>query len=344
MSTAGCYPASVAMLTNVQDLENLLALPTPADLDFMASRLKGDLIILGAGGKMGPTLVARAAAANCGRHKIYAVSRHGDFAPGVTVIRADLSDRKQVDALPDAPNVLFLVGRKFGSTGNEYLTWSTNTIVPALCAERYADTSRIVALSTGNVYPFLPADSGGATEDTPPAPIGEYAWSALGRERVFESYARQRGTAVTIIRLNYAVEPRYGTLVDIAEKVLTRRPVDLTTGYLNCIWQGDANSVCLRAFDLCAAPAPAILNLTGTATLKVRDIAGAFGRRFGCEPILTGDEDPTALLNNAAKCARIFGEPPTALETMLDRIADWLAQGGPTLGKPTHFEVRSGQF
>lgn len=326
-----------------QELEALLSAPYPEDVEFM-SRLSGDLVFLGAGGKMGPTLVARAVAANRDpQRKIYAVARHGEF-PGATVVRADLSDRRQVDTLlPDAPNVMYLVGRKFGSTGAEHLTWSTNAIVPALACERYID-SRVVALSTGNVYPFVPVDSGGATEaGTPVSPVGEYAWSALARERGFQYFSIERGLKTVLVRLNYAVEYRYGTLVDIAQKVLNREPIDVSMGYFNCIWQGDANSVCLRAFDLCESPAR-ILNLTGKATLRVRDVAHEFGKRFGVDPIITGEESVTALLSNASECERLFGPARVNLEQMLDGIANWLQRGGATLGKPTHFEVRTGKF
>jgi nucleoside-diphosphate-sugar epimerase len=328
--------------TSESELELFLSTPNQRDRDFF-TRLQGDLVILGAGGKMGPTLVARAVAANPDpNRKIYAVARHGDF-PGATTVRADLSSRKDVDTLlPDAPNVMYLVGRKFGSTGAEHLTWATNTLVPALIAERYLN-SRIVALSTGNVYPFTAVESGGPDEATPVAPIGEYAWSALGRERVFQYYSIERGLKTVIVRLNYAVEYRYGTLVDIAQKVLAREPIDVTMGYFNCIWQGDANSVCLRAFDLCESP-PRILNLTGRETLSVWDIAQQFGSRFGVEPVITGKEANTALLSNASLCEKLFGPPETGLQEMLDGIADWLQRGGNTLGKPTHFEVRTGKF
>ncbi|BDC53054.1 epimerase [Bryobacterales bacterium F-183] len=331
------------MIRSEQELEALLSAPYEEDVAALQD-LKGDLILLGAGGKMGPTLVARAVLANRDTNrKIYAVARHGNFIDGTTVIRADLSDRKQVDALPDAPNVLYLVGRKFGSTGAEHLTWGANAIVPAVVAERYAG-AKIVALSTGNVYPFVPIESGGATEDTKPAPIGEYAWSALARERVFEYFAAERATPVAILRLNYAVEQRYGTLVDIASKVLAGEPIDLTMGYFNCIWQGDANSICLRAFSICSTPQARILNMTGLETLRVRDIAEEFGKRFGRTPQFTGQEAPTALLNNAAESAKLFGKPRVSVQQMMDWIADWLQHGGTTLNKPTHFEVRTGTF
>jgi nucleoside-diphosphate-sugar epimerase len=331
------------MIRSEQELEAQLSAPYKEDIEFMR-RLDGDLIFLGAGGKMGPTLVARAVAANQAagvERKIYAVARHGEF-PGTIQVRADLSDRKQVDALPDAANVIYLVGRKFGSTGNEHLTWATNAIVPSLAAERYIG-SRVVALSTGNVYPFVSIDSGGANEETLPSPIGEYAWSALARERVFQYYSQERGLRTVLVRLNYAVEQRYGTLVDIAQKVLAGETIDVTMGHFNCIWQGDANSVCLRALDLCASPA-AHLNLTGPETLSVREIAGRFGEKFGVTPAFTGQESPTALLNDATKCHKVFGAPHVGVDEMIGLVADWLQQGGGTLGKPTHFEIRTGKY
>lgn len=331
------------MIRSEQELEALLSAPYEEDVAALAS-LQGDLILLGAGGKMGPTLVARAVRANRDpKRKIYAVARHGEFIDGATVVRADLSDRTQVDALPDAANVLYLVGRKFGSTGAEHLTWGANAIVPAVVAERYVK-SNIVALSTGNVYPFVPVESGGATEETKPSPIGEYAWSALARERIFEYFAAERGTPVAILRLNYAVEQRYGTLVDIASKVLAGETIDLTMGYFNCIWQGDANSICLRAFSACSAPQARILNMTGLETLRVRDVAIEFGKRFGRTPQFTGEEAPTALLNDASESVRLFGALKVTVPQMMDWIAEWLQQGGTTLNKPTHFEVRTGTY
>lgn len=333
------------MQTNA-DVEDLLSQPSPADYEFFR-RLQGDLLILGAAGKMGPTLVQRAARAAEGRTRIYAVSRaNAGYPEGVEHIAADLLNPRDVKALPDAANIVYLVGRKFGSTGNEPLTWATNAIVPAYVGERFAGSgARMVALSTGNVYPFVPVDSGGALESTPTAPVGEYAQSALARERVFQYFAQAAGTPTTIIRLNYAVEPRYGVIVDLARKVLAGTPIDVTMGYVNFIWQGDANSVCLRALEYTQTPEARILNLTGTETHAVRDLAKRIAKALEvAEPQFTGEEAPTALLSNAAECARLFGPPSVSTDQAIAHVVEWLKQGGAVLDKPTHFEVRSGKF
>jgi nucleoside-diphosphate-sugar epimerase len=333
------------MIRTEPELENLLSTPSEADIQ-AAARLEGDVIVLGAAGKMGPSFVARlrrsieAAGANT---RVFSVTRSGPIpVEGVEHVRADVLDRAQVNRLPDAGNVIYMVGRKFGSTGNEPLTWAVNALAPALVAERYPQ-ARIVAFSTGNVYPFTPIDSGGATESTPTAPIGEYAQSALARERIFEYYSNLNGTPVVLLRLNYAVECRYGVLVDIAQKVIERIPIDLAMGYANVIWQGDANSICLRSLALCQTPAR-VLNMTGAERISVRDVAQDFGRRFDIEPIFEGEEAQTALLNNASLCHRLLGPPLVSVAEMMDLIAGWLPAGGRTLGKPTHFETRTGKF
>ncbi|MCS6952426.1 MAG: NAD(P)-dependent oxidoreductase [Bryobacterales bacterium] len=334
-----------------QELEDLLSRPSEADRE-AARDWSGDLLILGAGGKMGPTLARRArrAADEAGVSlRVIAVARFSDPAVreklerwGVETLTADLLDEEQLAALPDAPNVVFMAARKFGSTGDEPLTWALNTYLPARVAVRFRH-SRIVAFSSGNVYPLVPVISGGATEATPPDPIGEYAQSVLGRERMFQYFSQLYGTPVVLLRLNYAVELRYGVLLDIGLKVFERRPVDLSMGAVNVIWQGDANSVCLRAFRLAASP-PEILNVTGPETLSVRWIARRFGEHFGVEPVFEGTEAPTALLNNAAHCHRLFGYPSVSAEQMIEWVAQWIAAGGRILGKPTHFEVRDGKF
>ena len=275
------------MTHSVEELEEALSRPGAADIEAVRS-LRGDLLILGAGGKMGPSLARRAARAARQAEvavKITAVSRFGDTvvrrqleSEGVETVAADLLDPLALGSLPWAPNVIFMAARKFGSTGEESLTWAMNSWLPAQVAQRYRN-SRIVAFSSGNVYPFVPVDSGGASEQTPPGPVGEYAQSVLGRERMFEHFSREFGTPVTLLRLNYAVELRYGVLLDIARKVHEGRPVDLGMGYVNVIWQGDANSICLRSFRLCASP-PAVLNITGPETLSVREIAEGFAERF----------------------------------------------------------------
>lgn len=331
-------------MQSTEQLEELLSRPSAADIEALA-QLEGSILVLGAGGKMGPTLVQRvwrASQESRRPREVIAVARSGVFPAGVRHIAADLLDPQAIAQLPDAPNVIYLVGRKFGSSGNEPLTWATNAIVPALVGQRFRG-ARLVALSTGNVYPFVDVDSGGATESTPPAPVGEYAQSALARERIFEYYAQTQGTRVAIIRLNYAVEPRYGVLLDLATKLLSRTPIDLTMGYVNFIWQGDANSVCIRALNHCQSPAR-VLNLTGDATHSVRELASQLGERLGIEPIFQGREAATALLSNASACSSIFGSPSMSANEMIQLTAGWLAAGGGTLGKPTHFETRSGRF
>jgi hypothetical protein len=244
--------------------------------------------------------------------------------------------------LPDVDNVIFMAARKFGTSGAEYLTWAMNTYLPGLVAERYRD-SKIVAFSTGNVYPLRSASQGGASESTGVEPVGEYGQSALGRERMFEYGASKWHTPVAILRLNYAIDLRYGVVPDIGRAVYERRPVDLRMGLVNVIWQGDANSVCLRSFAHCQAP-PNILNLSGPETLSVRYLAQEFGRRFGVEPVLSGEESNTALLTNAAKVHQMFGYPEVSALDLIDWTAAWIASGGGSLNKPTHFQVRDGRF
>jgi nucleoside-diphosphate-sugar epimerase len=338
-------------IKSVQELEEFLARPSESDIAAMA-RLDGDLLILGVGGKMGPSLARRAhrAAEKAGvRKKIIAVARFSDnqlraslASEGIGTLAVDLLQPGALSKLPDVPNVIFMAARKFGTTGSEDLTWAMNTFLPGLVAERYR-ASRIVAFSTGNVYPLRHAMEGGAIESTPVAPVSEYAQSALGRERMFEYGSRQWGTAVTILRLNYAIDLRYGVLLDIGTAVFERRPIDLHMALVNIIWQGDANSVCLRSFAHCQAP-PLILNLTGPETLRVKFIAEEFGRRFNMQPTFISEEMPTALLSNAAKAHQIFGRPTVTPEQMIDWTSAWIATGGPRLNKPTHFEVRDGKF
>jgi len=291
-----------------------------------------ELLVIGAGGKMGPSLVERARLA-APHAKIVAVARSGSD------ISADLLDRKQVDALPDSKNVIFLAGRKFGSTGNEGLTWATNALLPALIAERYKD-ARIVALSSGNVYPLT---RDGATEETLPDPAGEYAQSVLARERIFEYFSERNGTRVALLRLNYAIDVRYGVLLDIGQRVFAGQPVSVVMGAVNVIWQDDANSVVLRSLKLAASP-PFVLNVTGPGVLRVREIAARFGKIFGIEPVLEGKEADTALLNDASLCHRLMGSPEVSVEEMMEKVAEWIRAGNPTLGRPTHFEVRDGKY
>ena len=333
------------------ELEDRLSQPNEAVIAAMRD-VRGDLMLLGAGGKMGPSL-ARLAQRACRQagiaKRVIAVARFSNEAlvsrleaEGIETIRCDLLDRPQLLALPDVPNVVFMAARKFGTSGSEYLTWALNTYLPGLVAERFRD-SRIVAFSTGNVYPLRSASEGGASELTAVAPVGEYAQSALGRERMFE-YASQRwGTLVTILRLNYAVDLRYGVLLDIGSAVHERRPVNLRMGLVNVIWQGDANAACLRSFAHCQSP-PNVLNITGPETLSVRYLALEFGRRFQIEPAWDGEETESALLNCASKAHRLFGYPSVTTQELIEWTAHWIQSGGPTLRKPTHFDVRDGKF
>jgi hypothetical protein len=300
---------------------------------------------------MGPSLARRLRRATSeagGASRVFAVSRFSDpdlarglQADGVSVVRADLLDPRAVEALPDAADVLFLSGMKCGATARPDLTWAQNTLVPAHVARRYAG-SRIVAFSTGNVYAFVPPGSGGSVETDATAPVGEYAQSCLGRERVFEYFAHERGTCAVLFRLFYAVDLRYGTLVDIAGKVFRGEPVDVSVSHVNAIWQGDANSYALRALALCAAPPPA-LNVTGPV-IAVRQAAEFFAARFGTAPRFTGTEAPTALLGNARRCYALLGEPEVGVEQLMSWCADWVARGGKSLGKPTRFERSDGRF
>jgi len=339
------------MISSEQQLEDLLAEPSADDARAMAE-MNGDLVILGVGGKMGPSLARRARRA-CELAKvakrITGVARFSEpgvreslEGAGIETVSADLLAPRALASLPDAPNVLYMAARKFGSTGAEHLTWAMNALLPALVAERYP-AARIVAFSTGNVYPLVSVAGGGATEDMLPVPVGEYAQSALARERIFEFFSRRNQTRMMMLRLNYAIDLRYGVLLDIGQKVFERRPVDVTMGHVNVIWQGDANSLALRSFALCQSP-PAVLNVTGPEILAVLWIAGEFGKRFGIEPIVQGTEAETALLSNAARCYKLFGRPGVTVEQMIDWVADWIRMGGTTLAKPTHFETRDGRF
>ena len=338
-------------MTTTDQLDEVLSRPTPADCEAMRS-LQGDLLILGVAGKMGPSLAARARRAcdQAGiRKRVIGVSRFSDGGlragleqAGIETMAADLLDRNALQTLPDAPNVIFMAGRKFGTQGGEHWTWAMNVLLPALVAERFR-AARIVAFSSGNVYPLRKVTEGGATEEITAGPIGEYAQSVLGRERIFQYYAEQCGTASVLLRLNYAVEMRYGVLVDIGRKVYEQRPVDVTMGHVNVIWQGDANSVTLRSFGLCSVP-PAVLNVTGPETLTVRWIAGRFGELFGIAPRLEGAEAPSALLNDARRCHGLFGPPEVSVEQAIEWTAEWIRAGGASLNKPTHFEARDGRF
>ena len=334
-----------------EQLEEVMSQPTPEVIEAIRE-MTGDLLILGVGGKMGPTLAKlakRAIDASGSDKRIIGVSRFSALdlrsdlnQAGIETIVCDLLNETELQELPDVPNVVFMAGRKFGSTGNEPLTWAMNTYMPGRVAEKYRN-SRIVVFSTGNVYPLTPISHGGATEMHPVEPIGEYAQSCLGRERVFEHAANQFGTRLAILRLNYAIDLRYGILLDIAEKVYCEKSVDVTMGAANVIWQGDANAVVLRTLLHCQSP-PIILNLTGPEIVSSRWLATRFGEIFGKAPVFEGVEAETALLSNAARCHQLFGYPRIALEQMVQWVAHWVEIGEMTLGKPTKFEVRDGKF
>jgi nucleoside-diphosphate-sugar epimerase len=331
-------------------LEDALSEPTPQVIETLR-RHEGDIILLGAAGKMGPSLARmakRASDAAGTKRRVTAVSRFSSggedafTAHGVEAIRCDLLNESEIAKLPDAPNVVYMPGRKFGSTGDEGTTWAINCYLPAVVCKKYAK-SRIVAFSTGNVYPFTPVVSGGPTEDMQLAPVGEYGMSAMGRERMFGYFSRLLGIPTAIIRLNYAVDLRYGVLVDIARKLQSGEPVDLTMGYFNTIWQGDANAMTLRAFDHCEVP-PRAFNVTGPTVVSVREMAEHFAKRFGVPAKFTGTESNTALISNAANGIAMLGPLRVSLTQLADWVADWLERGGRLLGKPTHFEARDGKF
>ena len=337
---------------NVAELEERLSRPSEAVVAAMDA-IDGDFLILGAGGKMGPSLakLARRASDLAGTpRRIIAVSRFSNSElraelseHDIETIASDLLEPEALNRLPEISNVVFMAARKFGTSGDEHLTWAMNTYLPGLVAERFRD-SRIVTFSTGNVYPLRRVSQGGAVETTPVEPIGEYAQSALGRERMFEYASARWGTRITVLRLNYAVELRYGVLVDIARAVFEQRPISLSMPYVNVIWQGDANSWCLRSFAYCQSP-PFVLNVTGPETLCVREIAIEFGRRLGVEPSFLQDvNNSTALLSNASKANALFGSPSVTPTEMIGWIAEWILRGGETLNRPTHFQTRDGKF
>ncbi|UPL10720.1 NAD-dependent epimerase/dehydratase family protein [Microbacterium sufflavum] len=334
------------------ELEEVLATPSDALVADLA-RGSGDLVILGAGGKMGPTLamLARRGMDAAGRtdDAVYAVSRFGDAAirerleaAGVIVVPFDLIENDDFSALPDAPHVVFMVGAKFGAATNASWAWEVNAALPDRVARRYRD-SAIAVLSTGNVYPFVPASSGGASEDVTPAPIGEYAQSCLGRERVFEFGAQERGTKVAIIRLNYAVDLRYGVLADIGTAVHAGEPVSVATANVNVIWQGYANEVVLRSLAH-ASTDPFVINLTGPELLSVESVARGFGSLFDREVTIVEEPQPTALLSDARRCMALFGYPSVSAEELIRMQASWIDAGLPMIAKPTKWAVRDGKF
>lgn len=335
----------------LESLPEHLVTPSDALVAFMRE-LQGDLLVLGVGGKMGVDLaqLARRAWARSDRSgRVIGVSRFcsGDArerlkAAGVATIVADLLDAEAVAALPDAANVIFMAGRKFGTSGHEHLTWAMNALVPALVAQRFR-RSRIVAFSTGNVYPLTPVGQGGASEQTPTGPVGEYAQSCLGRERIFEHFSRTEGVRVALLRLNYAIDLRYGVLSEVARAVRAGQRVDLAMGHVNVIWQGDANEAAIRALAWAGSP-PAVMNLTGPETVSIRWLAERFGELFGRAPRFTGTEGERALLSNASLAHQRFGYPRVPLRQMIAWTAQWLDAGGALLDRPTHFQEQEGKF
>ncbi|WP_274653482.1 NAD-dependent epimerase/dehydratase family protein [Paenibacillus humicola] len=338
-------------MRTLDELEQAMTKPSTKLIEDMKN-IEGDLMLLGVGGKMGPSLakLAMNAIREAGvNKKVYGVSRFSEPGLqdelercGLETIVCDLLDDASLQTLPDVSNVIYMAGTKFGTTGNEHLTWAMNAYLPGRVAEKYR-SSRIVVFSTGNVYPLSPIHSGGATEDFAPAPVGEYGQSCLGRERVFEFFSRRSRTPMLMYRLNYAIDMRYGVLLELAKSVKDGRPIDLAMGHFNCIWQGDANEIALRSLLRCESPVNR-LNVTGPETVSVRYAAAELGKRLGMKPEFTGREAETALLSNASKCMRLFGYPGVSLLQMIDWTAEWAAHGGATIDKPTHFQQREGKF
>jgi len=339
------------LIPDFTDADELLSRPSEADVG-AAGRIEGDILIVGAGGKMGPTLarlIERASRQAGVDRSVYAASRFSDAAArgalekqGVRTVVCDATDRESLAGLPDCPNVYYLIGRKFGSTSDPHLTWATNVYAAALAAERFR-RSRIVALSTANVYPFSEVTAGGSRESDPVGPVGEYAQTALGRERIFEHFSARFSTPVTLLRLSYAIDLRYGVLRDVAERLVAGHPVDLATGYANVIWQRDANSVVFRSIEKASAP-PAVYNLSGRPPVSIREAAERLAELLGVHAHLEGREAETSLLVNVDRCVRDFGAPEMPLEGMLGLTAAWVRSGGEGLGKPTHYGQREGTF
>jgi nucleoside-diphosphate-sugar epimerase len=332
-------------ISTLSELEEELSRPSEADCNFIAG-LQGDIVVLGAGGKIGPSLVGlldRANRKTGARKRIFAASRSGAALPAdVESLRCDLLDQKDVSTLPKVENVLYLAGRKFGSSERPDLTWASNCIIPVWVGRHFRE-SRIVVYSTGNVYPFREISTGGSLETDTLQPIGEYAQSCVARERLFEFHSNEYGTRCVLFRLNYAVDLRYGVLVDVAERVFNGQPIDLTVPVVNVIWQRDANSYALRSLALCSSPARA-LNVTGREMVSVRKAAEFFGKAFGRPCQFTGAENSTALLSDASACHELLGPPELPLDRMMHWIAHWIESGGYRLNKPTHFEVHDGRF
>jgi nucleoside-diphosphate-sugar epimerase len=334
-------------IPDIAALDELLCRPSQALIDDL-EKLDGDIMFLGVAGKMGPTLAGLAKAASP-RRRVIGVARFSEpdveqwlRARGIETLHCDLLDEAAINELPKAPNVVFMAGRKFGAEGDLSLTWAMNAHVPALVAQAFA-ASRIVAFSTGCVYPFVPVDGRGADESIPPDPPGEYAQSCVGRERMFEYFSRKFGTPGRLFRLNYAIDMRYGVLHDIASKVWQGKPIDVSLGHVNFIWQGDAAAQALRCLAHCDTPTSPI-NVSGHEILAVRDLAARIGKLLGREPVIVGKEEPTAWLTDTSQATRLFGLPIVDTEQLIRWTADWVARAMPSLGKPTKYEVRDGRY
>lgn len=338
-------------MNTIAELEDRLSTPSDRLIQDI-KKIEGDILILGVGGKMGPSLakLASRAFSECGSsQKVIGVSRFSDQQLkgelqdfGIETIEADLLKESELKALPEVRNVIYMIGKKFGTSGNEHLTWAINAYLPGRMAEKFQD-SRIVAFSSGNIYPFVSYGSGGATERTEPDPVGEYAQSCLGRERVLEHFSNRHDIPMLMFRLNYAVEMRYGNLLEIAKAVYEGDPIDLRNGHMNVIWQGDANEIALRSLLHCSTP-PQLLNVTGPETISVRSVAHEFGRILGKEPKFVNEEQSTSLLSNASLSHKLFGYPSVSLNQLVEWTAEWVRTDKKTINKPTHFQERSGKF
>ncbi|WP_043929658.1 NAD-dependent epimerase/dehydratase family protein [Bacillus sp. EB01] len=338
-------------MKTIAELEEFMSSPSE-DLVQDIQQLDGDIMIVGVSGKMGPTLAKmtkRAVDLAGVRKRVIGVARFSEHglkeeleASGIETIQADLLNEEDLDGLPDVKNIIYMAGNKFGTVGNEHYTWAMNAYIPGRLAEKFKD-SRIVAFSTGNVYPLTSVLSNSCTEDVIPNPVGEYAQSCLGRERVLTYFSHKHQTPMVLFRLNYAIDLRYGVLLEIAKQVQEGKEIDLTMGNANVIWQGDANEYAIRSL-LHASYPPKLLNVTGPETLSIRWVAKEFGKRMKKEPRFVNTESPTALLNNASHAHKLFGYPRVTVEQMIDLIADWVVSDGHTINKPTHFQEREGVF
>lgn len=338
-------------MKSVEELELKLSEPSEGLIRDMA-KVKGDIIILGVGGKMGPSLAKLAVRAikEAGlKKRVIGVSRFSEEGLkedleswGIETIAIDLLNDDELQRLPEVENVIYMAGKKFGTYGNEHFTWAMNTYLPGRVGEKFKK-SRIVVFSSGNIYPYVSIGSGGATEDMALSPFGEYATTCLGRERMFTYYSHKYNIPMLMYRLNYAIDMRYGTLLEIAKMVYEGEPINIANGHMNVIWQGDANDVALRSLLLCQSP-PKILNVTGPETISIRWVAQEFGKMFNKVPVLLNQEEPTSLISNATECHRIFGYPRVSLREMIEMTAEWVRNEGEVSNKPTYFQERSGHY